>query len=137
MARAVRIDLGRQCDVKARAAQVLEMLSGVPTSASHFSKLEKLTDLGDGVYQRAMQKVRASQVNIQTIYAREYVSDKAKGTAKWSPVKGLGGALAGGSWILAHNKTSTSTTLAMQGDFEVPLPGLMKMPVAPVVKSQV
>ena len=136
MAITVKIDLGYEFDVKAKAAEVFEVLSDVPTSASHFPKVEQLSDLGDGVYQWEMQKVGTAQVNIQTIYASKYVSDKAKGTVKWTPVKGIGNAQVSGGWNIVDNKKSTGITLAIQGEIEVPLPGLMKMVVAPVVEGE-
>ena len=136
MAVTVHIDLGYEFDVKAKADEVFAVLSDVPLSVSHFPKVEKLTDLGDGVYQWEMQKVGTAQVNIQTIYACKYVSDKAKGTVKWTPVKGVGNALVSGSWKIVDNKKSTGITLAIQGEIEVPLPGLMKMVVAPVVEGE-
>jgi carbon monoxide dehydrogenase subunit G len=136
MAITVKIDLGYEFDVKAKAAEVFEVLSDVPTSASHFPKVEQLSDLGDGVYQWEMQKVGTAQVNIQTVYASKYVSDKAKGTVKWTPVKGVGNALVSGNWKIVDNKKSTGITLAIQGEIEVPLPGLMKMVVAPVVEGE-
>jgi carbon monoxide dehydrogenase subunit G len=132
----VKIDLGYEFDVKAKAAEVFDLLSDVPTSVSHFPKVEQLTDLGDGVYQWEMEKVGTAQVNIQTIYASKYVSDKAKGTVKWTPVKGVGNALVGGNWKIVDNKKSTGVTLAIQGEIEVPLPGLMKMVVAPIVEGE-
>jgi len=132
----VKIDLGYEFDVKAKAAEVFDVLSDVPTSVSHFPKVEQLTDLGDGVYKWEMEKVGTAQVNIQTIYASKYVSDKAKGTVKWTPVKGVGNALVGGNWKIVDNKKSTGVTLAIQGEIEVPLPGLMKMVVAPIVEGE-
>ncbi len=132
----VKIDLGYEFDVKAKAAEVFEVLSDVPESVSHFPKVEKLTDLGGGVYQWEMEKVGTAQVNIQTVYASKYVSDKARGTVKWTPVKGAGNAQVGGNWKIVDNKKSTGLTLAIQGEIEVPLPGLMKMVVAPVVESE-
>ena len=132
----VKIDLGYEFDVKAKAAEVFEVLSDVPESVSHFPKVEKLTDLGGGVYQWEMEKVGTAQVNIQTVYASKYVSDQARGTVKWTPVKGVGNALVGGNWKIVDNKKSTGLTLAIQGQIEVPLPGLMKMVVAPVVEGE-
>jgi carbon monoxide dehydrogenase subunit G len=132
----VKIDLGYEFDVKAKAAEVFEVLSDVPTSVSHFPKVDQLTDLGGGVYQWEMEKVGTAQVNIQTVYASKYVSDKAKGTVKWTPVKGVGNALVGGQWTSVDNKKSTSVKLAIQGEIEVPLPGLMKMIVVPVVQGE-
>jgi uncharacterized phage protein gp47/JayE len=83
-----------------------------------------------------MEKVGTAQVNIQTIYASKYISDKARGTVKWTPVKGVGNALVGGHWKIVDKKKSTGVTLAIQGEIEVPLPGLMKMIVVPVVQGE-
>jgi carbon monoxide dehydrogenase subunit G len=132
----VKIDLGYEFDVKAKAAEVFAVLSDVPTSVSHFPKVERLTDMGGGVYKWEMEKVGTAQVNIQTVYASKYVSDPAKGSVKWTPVKGVGNALVGGSWKIVDRKKSTGVTLAIQGEIEVPLPGLMKMIVVPVVQGE-
>ena len=139
MAISVNIDLAYEFDVKAIAAEVFDVLSDVPTSASHFPKLDKLTDLGDGAYKWEMAKVGTAQVNIQTVYASKYVSNKAKGSVVWTPVKGEGNALVGGSWKIAEvkgKKPGTAITLKIDGTVEVPLPGLMKMVVGPVVKGE-
>ena len=96
----------------------------------------KLTDMGDGVYKWEMEKVGTAQVNIQTVYASKYVSNKAKGTVVWTPVKGVGNAQVGGSWKITDNKKSTGITLGIKGIVDVPLPGLMKMIVGPVVEGE-
>jgi carbon monoxide dehydrogenase subunit G len=136
MALTVNIDLGYEFDVKAKAADVFEVLSDVPTSVSHFPKVDKLTDLGDGVYKWEMEKVGTAQVNIQTVYASKYTSNKAKGLVTWTPVKGVGNALVGGHWKIKDNKKSTGIELKIEGEIHLPLPGLMKMVVAPVVESE-
>lgn len=137
MAITVAIDLGYEFEVKAKMADVFAVLSDVPTSVSHFPKVEKLTDMGGGVYKWEMEKVGTAQVNIQTVYASKYVSDAAKGTVKWTPVKGVGNALVGGSWKVSDNKgKSTKIALKIDGTVDVPLPGLMKMIVEPVVASE-
>ena len=132
----VTIDLGYEFEVKASAKDVFAVLSDVPTSVSHFPKVHKLVDLGSGVYRWEMEKVGTAQVNIQTIYASKYVSNKSKGTVVWTPVDGVGNALVGGSWKITDNKKSTGLVLKIEGDIAVPLPGLMKMVVQPVVKSE-
>lgn len=133
----VTIDLGYEFEVKAKAEDVFAVLSDVPTSVSHFPKVEKLTDMGGGVYKWEMQKVGTAQVNIQTVYASKYVADRAKGTVKWTPVKGVGNAQVGGSWKITDNKgKSTKIVLKIDGVVDVPLPGLMKMVVEPVVASE-
>lgn len=90
--------------------------------------------MGDGVYKWEMEKVGTAQVNIQTVYANKYVSNKAKGTVVWTPVEGIGNAL--GHWKLKDNKKSTGIELNIAGEITLPLPGLMKMVVAPVECSE-
>lgn len=133
----VRIDLGYEFEVKAKYDEVFALLSDVPKSVSHFPKVEKLTDLGDGAYKWEMQKVGTAQVNIQTVYASKYTADKAKGLVKWTPVKGVGNAQVGGHWKITDNKgKSTKIELQTQGTVDVPVPALMKLVVEPIVASE-
>ena len=137
MAISVDIDLGYEFAVKAPIKDVFDLLSDVPKSASHFPKVDKLTDLGDGVYRWEMQKVGAGQVNIQTVYASKYVADRKKGTVVWTPVKGEGNALVSGHWKLKSRKDEgTDIEFKVAGTVDVPLPGLMKMIVGPVVEGE-
>ena len=132
----VAIDLGYEFTVKAPIKEVFDLVSDVPTSASHFPKVDKLTDLGGGVYRWEMKKVGTAQVNIQTVYASKYVSDRKKGSVTWTPVKGEGNALVSGSWKLVEGKKGTAVEFKVNGTVDVPLPGLMKMIVVPVVSGE-
>ncbi|MEJ8836643.1 SRPBCC family protein [Ramlibacter sp. AN1133] len=133
----VPIELGYEFEVRASFEDVFALLSDVPRSVAHFPKVDKLTDLGDGVYKWEMQKVGTAQVHLQTVYASKYTSDPAKGTVTWAPVKGVGNALVGGSWkITDHQGKSTKCVLKIQGTVDVPLPGLMKPVVAPVIEGE-
>ena len=145
MAINVDIDLGYEFTVKASANECFDVLSDVPTSVGFFPKVDRLVDLGGGVYRWEMEKVGTAQVNIQTVYASKYVSNKAKGSVVWTSVKGEGNALVGGSWKIAEQKAGTgkggkkpgtALTLKIEGTVDVPLPGLMKMVVAPVVRGE-
>ena len=136
MAISVSIDLGYEFAVKAKYGPVFDLLADVPASASHFPKVDKLVDLGGGAYRWEMEKIGVASVNLQTIYASTYVSDKAKGTVVWTPVKGQGNALVSGSWTIVDQKKSTHLTLQIQGTLSLPLPALMKMVVAPVVEAE-
>ena len=136
MAVTVKLALGYEFEVKAKYADVFAVLSDVPTSVSHFPKVDKLTDMGDGVYKWEMEKVGTKDVGIQTVYASKYKSDKAKGTVTWTPVEGVGNALVGGHWKIKDNKKSTKIELKTAGEINLPLPGLMKMVVQPVVEGE-
>ena len=132
----VAIDLGYEFAVKAPFKEVFDLLSDVPESVSHFPKVDKLVDMGDGVYRWEMAKVGTAQVNIQTVYASKYVSDRKKGSVLWTPVPGVGNALVGGSWKISDQKKSTALEFKVSGTVNVALPGLMKMVVVPVVQGE-
>ncbi len=136
MAITVTIDLGYEFAVKADYATVFEVLSHVPTSASFFPKVDQLVDLGQNTYRWEMAKIGLAQVNLQTIYASKYSSNKAKGSVVWTPVEGEGNALVAGNWKITDKKKSTQLELHIHGDLTLPLPGLMKMVVAPVVEAE-
>jgi carbon monoxide dehydrogenase subunit G len=136
MAITVTIDLGFEFEVKARAAEVFEVLSDVPTSASYFPKVHALVDLGSGSYRWEMEKIGVGSANLQTVYACKYVANKTKGTVVWTPIPGEGNALVSGSWTIKDKKKSTNLVLQIQGELSLPLPGLMKMVVAPVVEAE-
>lgn len=136
MAVTVRIDLGYEFAVKAKYDEVFALLSDVPASVSHFPKVERLTDLGDGAYQWEMEKVGTKEVGIQTVYASKYKADKARGTVTWTPVKGVGNALVGGHWKVREDKKATRIELKIEGEITLPLPALMKLVVQPVVEGE-
>jgi carbon monoxide dehydrogenase subunit G len=133
----VPIDLGYEFEVRAKFDEVFALLSDVPRSVAHFPKVDRLTDLGDGVYRWEMHKVGTAQVHLQTVYASKYASDRARGTVTWTPVQGVGNALVGGNWKITDNQgKSTKCVLKIQGTVDVPLPGLMKPVVAPVIEGE-
>ena len=132
----VPVHLGYEFEVKAKAAEVFAVLADVPLSASHFPKVHQLTDLGGGAYRWEMEKVGTAQVNIQTVYASKYTSNKAKGTVVWKPVPGVGNALVGGSWNITDNKKSTHIELEITAEVHVPLPHLMHAIVEPIIEGE-
>ena len=64
----VKIDLGYEFDVKANASDVFAVLSDVPTSASFFPKVDKLVDLGNGVYRWEMEKIGVASLNLDSVF---------------------------------------------------------------------
>jgi carbon monoxide dehydrogenase subunit G len=132
----VPIELGFEFDVKASAKEVFSVLSDVPVSASHYPHVEQLVDLGGGAYRWEMENIGVGAINLQTVYASKYVSNKAKGTVVWTPVKGEGNALVSGSWKITANKKSTNIVLQIAAELSLPLPALMKMVVAPLVEAE-
>ena len=136
MAITVPFELAYEFEVNALAPDVFAVLSDVPASASHFPKLHKLVDLGGNSYRWEMDKVGTAQMNIQTVYASKYVSDKKKGSVVWTPIAGEGNAQVGGSWTITDKKKFTHLVLKISGELQVPLPALMKGIVAPIVVGE-
>lgn len=132
----VNIDLAYEFAVRADFTTVFDTLSDVPKSASFFPKVDQLVDLGDGVYRWEMEKIGIAQISLQTIYASKYTSNKAKGSVLWTPVPGEGNALVSGSWKITDKKKSTHLVLQLQGELSLPLPGLMKKMITPVVEHE-
>lgn len=136
MSTTVAVEIGYEFEVKAPAKDVFTVLSDVPTSASHYPQVDKLVDLGSGVYRWEMQKFGAGQFTLQAVYASKYVANKAKGTVVWTPVKGEGNAQVAGSWKITNNKTSTHIVLQVQVSVDLPIPPVMKMVVQPLLEAE-
>jgi carbon monoxide dehydrogenase subunit G len=132
----VPIELGYEFSVKAASKDVFAVLADVPTSVSHFPKVDRLVDEGGGVYRWEMRKVGIASIQLQTVYASKYVSDAKKGTVVWTPVKGVGNAEVGGSWKITGRKGATDVVLKIEAEVEVPLPGLMKAVAGPLVRGE-
>jgi carbon monoxide dehydrogenase subunit G len=130
------VEIGYEFDVKASAKEVFAVLSNVPDSASHYPKVEKLTDLGGGAYRWEMHPIGIGQFTLQTVYASKYVSNKAKGTVAWTPVKDEGNAQVSGSWKITDNKKSTHVVLQVRGELSLPFPPLMKIVAGPLVEAE-
>jgi hypothetical protein len=132
----VHVELGYEFEVKASFNEVFDVLADVPTSAGFYPKVDQLIDLGDGAYRWEMEKIGLAQVNLQTVYASRYVSDRATGSVTWTPVPDQGNTLVSGSWKITDNKKSTNVVLRVEGELTIPLPGLMKVVVAPLVEAE-
>lgn len=137
MAIAVDFEIERVFEVECPASRVFEVLADVPRSVSHFPKVENLSELGDGKFKWEMEKIGIQAYHIQTVYACKYVSDRDKGSVKWTPVKGQGNATVNGSWnIKGLSETCTRIKLKTKGELSLPLPGLVRLVVAPVVRAE-
>ena len=137
MAILVDFEIERVFEAQCSRDRVFDVLADVPRSVSHFPKVEQLTDLGGGKYRWEMEKIGVQAYHIQTTYACKYVSDRAKGSVKWTPVKGEGNATVSGSWSLKEILPGvTRVKLHTKGEMSLPLPSLVRMLVAPIVRAE-
>ena len=134
MAFIASVEFKKRLEVICPFDRVFDLLANVPESVSHFPNVERLVDMGDNVFRWEMRKIGVDRFFIQTIYACKYVEDREKGTVKWTPVKGEGNGKVKGKWtIKALDAENTRIDLFTAGELEIPLPGLVKFIVAPVV----
>jgi len=136
MAVKVKIDIDREFSVAADKDTVFTLLADVPTSASHFPKVEELTDLGDNSFRWEMEKVGLGDHAIQTIYACKYIPDEAADSITWEPIKGEGNGIVSGTWTVSDNGNGTDITFSTEAALTLPLPGLLKLAISPVVKHE-
>lgn len=136
MAITLNVELGYEFEVHAKAKDVFAVLSDVPTSASFYPSVESITDLGKGVYRWEMEKIGLPQISFQTVYASKYTSNKAKGTVVWKPIADEGNTLVTGDWQITAGKKSTTIVLHVEVELTLPLPGLAKLVVGPLVEAE-
>lgn len=138
MAFTVDFEIERTFEAPCGFDAVFNVLADVPESISHFPKVESLEDKGDGVYRLATQKIGFDKYHLQTVYTSKYVNDRDKGSVKWTPAKGeTDNAAVRGSWAIKPiDETKTRIAFKTKGELEIPLPKLLKMVLAPVVKAE-
>ncbi|MFL1405742.1 SRPBCC family protein [Marinobacter sp. M1N3S26] len=137
MAFTVSIELNREIELAASYDEAFELLSDVPRSVSYFPKIDQLVDLGDNTYRWEMEKIGIDKYSIQTAYACKYRSDKDSGKITWEPVKGVGNGVVRGSWTLtAIDDNRTRARFQTSAELTLPLPGLLKLAISPVVKHE-
>ncbi|WP_111494494.1 MULTISPECIES: SRPBCC family protein [Marinobacter] len=137
MAITIAIELNREIDIPGSYDEVFELLADVPRSASHFPKVDQLVDLGNNTYRWEMEKIGIDKHSIQSVYASQYQSDKEAGRITWTPVKGEGNGVVQGSWTLtAKGDDVTRASFQTTAELTLPLPGLLKLAISPVVKHE-
>lgn len=132
----IHLELGYEFEVKASAKEVFKVLADVPTSASFYPGVDQLVDEGGGIYRWEMEKIGVGQVQLQTVYASKYVSNKSKGSIAWTPIEDEGNTQVSGSWKITDHKKSTHLVLNVAISLELPLPALMKMVLEPLVEAE-
>lgn len=136
MALKVSIDLARKFVVSAELEDVFFLLSDVEASAAHFPKVHAITDLGDNKFKWEMEKVNLGTHSAQTAYACEYITDSKSNTVEWIPIKGEGNSVVSGKWAMAQMNAGTELSFVTKAELTLPLPGLLKLAISPMVKME-
>lgn len=137
MAVTVAIELSREIEIAGSYDEVFDLLADVPRSVSYFPKVENLEDLGDNAYRWEMEKVGVDKHSIKTVYACKYYPDRENRKITWEPVKGEGNGTVKGSWTLTpKGDKNTAVKFQTSAELTVPLPGMLKLAVSPVIKHE-
>ena len=93
-------------------------------------------ELGDGVWRCEMDNIVASGIAHKMKYTSKYSND-GKFRINWEPAPGEGNAKVSGGWTIKdEGSNGCSITLKSGGEFEMPMPKLMKNIAEGIVKSE-
>jgi carbon monoxide dehydrogenase subunit G len=96
----VKVNIQRTLRVGWSPEEAFAMVADVPRSASHFPGLQRLEDLGDGVYRWHLSSFRIGKITFPVSYAARYVPDPEAGTVTWSTDPGSKNTRADGKWVV-------------------------------------
>lgn len=131
----VTLKIKRQFHVPASPTRVFEILADVPCSVSHFPKVQRLKDLGDGVYRWELEEIGAAGIHHVVVYACRYVSDIETGSVEWTPIDDVGNGRISGYWQISAHPDGTQIEFRTDGKLQIPGPGLLAPIVAPIVRE--
>lgn len=123
-------------EVNASYEDVFNLLSDIPRASRLHPTLDKVVDLGNGVYRWEMKKYGTEKINIQTIYTCYYVADREAGSITWTPAPGDGNALVDGCFKLARLPQGTRVDAHIKSIATLPIPAFMKKLVIQVIANE-
>lgn len=133
----VGIEINRSFDVESDFDSVFALLADVPRSTQHFPKLERLEPIGDNTYRWEMEKIGIDKHSLQAVYACRYHANRDAGEVSWTPVEGEGNGIVSGKWQISEAEGGrTHLQFRTEAEMTLPLPGLLKLAVGPVVKHE-
>ncbi|NJM32603.1 MAG: hypothetical protein HC848_06780 [Limnobacter sp.] len=121
----VETTIKKEFTAECSPSKAFAQLADISATMGLFPKLEKLVNVGDGVWRWEMEKTQAGNLAHQVIYAVKY-TDNGSTKIHWSPVPGEGNAEVSGDWVVQGAGASSTITFQSRGHFDVPVPKLMK-----------
>ena len=129
----VGVSLSYTLQVAWDVQQAFELVSDVPKSAANFPGLERLDDLGDGVYRWNMRPIQVSKFSHQVNYSARYISDVGAGSVVWTTVGTDGNTRADGAWRVSANGSGSRLTFENRLAVMLPIPRLVARPAKKIV----
>ncbi len=132
----VNVKIEKSFKAACSAKKAFDQLSDVADTVKLFPKLEKIVDLGNQVWRWEMAKIGAAGISHQVKYTVKYGND-GKGKIDWNPAPGDGNANVSGGWVIQETgSNSCSIEFRSGGEFQMPVPSLMKTMAEGIVKSE-
>lgn len=136
MAVKVKVSIDKSFDVACSQKKAFDQLVDVAGTTALFPKLDKIVDLGGEVWRWEMAKIGAAGISHQVKYTVKYTNDGAS-KIDWNPAPGDGNAEVSGGWtIKAKGDNACTIAFTSTGEFEMPVPRLMKGIAEGVVQSE-
>ncbi len=129
----VGVSLSYTLQVAWDVQRAFELVSDVPKSASNFPGLQRLDDLGDGVYRWNMRPIQVGKFSHQVNYAARYISDLDAGTVIWTTVGSEGNTRADGAWRVSASGSGSRLTFENSLAVMLPIPRLVARPAKKIV----
>lgn len=126
MSLALDLDFRYAFEVNASFDVVFDLLSDIPRTSRLHPTLEKIVDLGEGIYRWEMKKYGTEKVNVQTIYTCHYIADREAGTITWKPISGEGNAMVDGCFKLTRRLRGTLVDANIKSSATLPIPAIME-----------
>jgi carbon monoxide dehydrogenase subunit G len=132
----VNVKIEKSFKIACTAKKAFEQLVDVADTVALFPKLDKIVDLGGDVWRWEMAKIGAAGISHQVKYAVKYTND-GKSKIDWNPVPGDGNATVSGGWLIKEDGPAACTvSFRSTGEFDMPVPRLMKSIAEGIVKSE-
>ncbi len=119
------------CDV----GQAFDLVADVPLSAGHFPGLERLDDLGEGLYRWNMLSFDVGKISFQVQYTARYVADADAKTVVWETVGEDSNTRADGSWLVTPDGEGAQLRFDNVLLIRLALPRMLAGPAEKIVKS--
>lgn len=132
----VEVKIERSLKVACSAKKAFDQLVNVADTVALFPKLDKIVDAGGDVWRWEMEKIGAAGLSHQVKYTVKYTNNGST-TIDWNPAPGEGNAQVSGGWVIKADSDKTCTiSFRSKGEFEMPVPRLMKGIAEGIVKSE-
>jgi hypothetical protein len=117
-------------------AELIEVLSDMPATLSHFPKLRPITELAANRYRWDLEAIGAAGVEHEVSFATDFETDVDAGEIRFSAVKGEGNAMISGVFRAQESGGATELVLEVGGTLsDIKVPMLLRGPAKPFIKG--